>query len=249
MGITACFMAGAMLTHCQHYGWTATFFQSNFDSSRSPVLRTAVTLAQTVFKLALATIAIAVHMCDYDPGLRDALGHVLHEPSRYRMQLLGAVASVLVVDQSPLAQKIFSSPLPLFLGKISFALYLLHTLIMYGMGPWLFSSMLNAPCQAQPNYHVIGWFVVYPICIAVCIPAAMLFTRFVDRASVNLSHSIEAFCRNPRLPSIRANWRNTSFFMTRLNDGTNGYIPLSVNTKESQSSILQHCKKPSKPYI
>jgi peptidoglycan/LPS O-acetylase OafA/YrhL len=56
---------------------------------------------------------------------------------------IAAICLLLLIHTTSMAQKIFSARLWLFLGKISFSLYLFHILVINTLTSWLFIQFLS----------------------------------------------------------------------------------------------------------
>ncbi|KAI1816958.1 acyltransferase family-domain-containing protein [Poronia punctata] len=90
-------------------------------------------------------------------------------------QPLAAVLLVLIIDRAEFLQGIFTTRLAQYLGRISFALYLVHMLILHSLGFWLG----NVFWEITGSYGCgVGLAGVAVMCVIVCV--ADLGSRFVD---------------------------------------------------------------------
>jgi peptidoglycan/LPS O-acetylase OafA/YrhL len=95
---------------------------------------------------------------------------------------LGAILLIFSVLCSKSLQKIFSNSVSLFLGKISFSLYLLHPIVIAS-----FSSFLIIQCKDWKYYNNAGLF-VFILTLIVSFIISYLMTIFVDKKSIEWSH-------------------------------------------------------------
>lgn len=107
---------------------------------------------------------------------------------------LGAMAFVLFLEITPLAQRFFALRPFVFLGDISYMLYLVHPLVYHLLGKYVIDSILNLN---------IGGFLsmvsIYFILMAVNFAVAYVLYRIVDLPSVRLTKWIDdaMFGRRP----------------------------------------------------
>jgi peptidoglycan/LPS O-acetylase OafA/YrhL len=98
--------------------------------------------------------------------------------------VLGAFLLMVVLLESARVQKIFSLRPILFLGKISFTMYLLHLIILGSFSSFVFLKLL--PILGY-NYSVLSSFL---ISLPVIFLLSYLMYVYVDKKAVNLSHRI-----------------------------------------------------------
>ena len=107
------------------------------------------------------------------PGLFTKAAHWVH--------VSGAYLLVLAFVLSPRLQRFISLRVFRFFGYISFALYLLHPLVMGSLSCYLLLHM----------YPGIGYnhaaLYIFVATIAVCIPASWLMARYIDDPGIKLS--------------------------------------------------------------
>jgi peptidoglycan/LPS O-acetylase OafA/YrhL len=96
---------------------------------------------------------------------------------------LAAAGVVFSVMTWPILQKIFDSPIPQFLGRISFALYLVHLPLVLSLAAWCYLN-LNRPLNAL-------FFLGIPALVACACGLAWLVTVLVDEPLVRLLHRLK----------------------------------------------------------
>jgi peptidoglycan/LPS O-acetylase OafA/YrhL len=112
--------------------------------------------------------------------------------------LVTAAVIVIVVNESPFIRSWFSRPLAVFLGKISFPLYLIHFTIMASLSCFIFLQM----------YRLTGGYVLSATIaslggVAISLIAAVCFQRYVDAPGIQFSHAFASFVTQylPGLPT------------------------------------------------
>ena len=122
----------------------------------------------------LAWLALIVGLCLSSGLVKDVIGA---NPSR----ILSAIFIVYGVV-SGAAARLLSSRVALFLGRISFPLYLTHFPIIFTLGALIY--------VASPG--VVGLLAVLGIILPLCVGVAYAGTAFVDEPVVRLSHAIRS---------------------------------------------------------
>ncbi|KAI1326294.1 acyltransferase family-domain-containing protein [Xylariaceae sp. FL0255] len=103
-------------------------------------------------------------------------------------QPLAAIAVVLAVDLSPLVQSVFTTRFALYLGRISFALYLVHMLILHSLGFRLGLYVLTEITGYDtPLRYGMGVGIAGVVTGFVIFWAADLGARFVDENVVRFT--------------------------------------------------------------
>lgn len=97
-----------------------------------------------------------------------------------------AVAAGLVVFGAVYATRVHAwlrlRPI-VFFGRISFASYLLHLSVIYGVGGWIFKWTYDAT-----GSHAAAFVAGYAVSLMALLGAATAFTRYVDEPAIALSH-------------------------------------------------------------
>ncbi|KAF2664090.1 acyltransferase [Microthyrium microscopicum] len=111
---------------------------------------------------------------------------------KYRFyQTLGSIGLMLATTRLPLLQAPFNTPIIQYLGKISYALYLVHGPVMHVVGyiveGWAW-SITGVETESQ---YVAGFVLAACINIPLIIWAADVFWRFVDAPSVRFARWVE----------------------------------------------------------
>jgi peptidoglycan/LPS O-acetylase OafA/YrhL len=107
--------------------------------------------------------------------------------SDYFWQPLAAVLLVLVIDRARWLQRIFVTQLAQYLGRVSFALYLVHMLILHSLGFWLGKCFLELTGSESDWEYGTGVGMAAVVVGCVIIYAADLGSRFVDANAVRFT--------------------------------------------------------------
>ncbi|RWA12540.1 hypothetical protein EKO27_g2550 [Xylaria grammica] len=105
----------------------------------------------------------------------------------YFWQPLAAVFLILVIDSTPFLQRIFTIRLAQYLGRVSFALYLVHMLLLHSLGFWLGKYLLGMTGSESYWQYGTGIGMAAVIVGFVIIWAADLGSRFVDAKAVRFT--------------------------------------------------------------
>lgn len=95
--------------------------------------------------------------------------------------ILGAGMIMYVLLHSERLQKVFSSPVPAFLGKISYSLYLVHFLVISSLTCALFLALY--PIMPYGAAVIAACL----LSLLLIIPVSYLFYKYIDKAGVVLS--------------------------------------------------------------
>jgi peptidoglycan/LPS O-acetylase OafA/YrhL len=109
------------------------------------------------------------------------LNNGLFQNPRATYHIIGASIVMYALLNSQGMQKIFSSPLPVFLGKISYSLYLIHFLIISTFTCALF--LILYPILP----YSLAVFVSCFISLILIIPLSYLFYKYIDLTGLKLS--------------------------------------------------------------
>lgn len=121
-------------------------------------------------------------------------------PARFQEALVipvGAVLTVLVVDQATFLQILFTNRFSQYLGKISFSLYMVHGPLLYSLGLVLgrWTVGLVGGGESDTSY-VFGIFLAFVLWAPAAIYVSDLTTRFVDNKAIQFSRwAYEALLR------------------------------------------------------
>jgi peptidoglycan/LPS O-acetylase OafA/YrhL len=110
--------------------------------------------------------------------------------------IIGAGMIMYVLLNSRDLQNIFSSPVPLFLGKISYSLYLVHFLVISSFTCALFLSLY--PVFSYGSAVLISVL----LSLLLIIPLSYLFYKHVDMAGVKLSKEFYSRLARPVIPAV-----------------------------------------------
>ncbi|OOF92648.1 hypothetical protein ASPCADRAFT_509063 [Aspergillus carbonarius ITEM 5010] len=112
------------------------------------------------------------------------------EPHRFP-QTLGAVFIVFSVNHSKDIQKLFTTPVSQYLGKISFAFYIVHGPILHSLGYSLMPNIWALVGKETNFQYCLGFFIGWLICLPVSLWAGDIFWRAVDIPSVKFARWLE----------------------------------------------------------
>lgn len=161
------FMAGTFDVHNYYYGmFVLGLSYSDYLSTDRPssASRSVVDSAWLAVGLFVISLVVPTLLSIYLPALNNNIRFFFSIPLR-------AVAITLLVTNVGGIKRVLSTKPFVFLGKISFSLYLLHFLVLTSLGSYLYTSGGYSP-------------VFILLCtLFVCLLASVLFERFVDRYS------------------------------------------------------------------
>jgi peptidoglycan/LPS O-acetylase OafA/YrhL len=127
------------------------------------------------------------------------------EPHRFA-QTIGAVLIVFSINHSPDIQKLFTNPLSQYLGKISFAFYVVHGPVLHCLGYALMPNIWNITGKETNFQYCLGFLIGWLICLPISIWLGDIFWRVVDIPSVKFARSLEDRLISkdpaPRLPTL-----------------------------------------------
>lgn len=117
-----------------------------------------------------------------------------------REEHLTPAATLLVLGavMSPWLQRLLVLPFSVWLGAISFPLYLVHAFIIYGPACWLVLRLADAGVSTEGMM-----LAVVPFIICLSLLAAWLFLP-VERLSITASHWVARMLMRPQRPTERA---------------------------------------------
>ena len=100
---------------------------------------------------------------------------------------IGAALLIFVISRTPFLMNALSTKIPLYLGKISFSIYLLHMLIICSLSCNLFMLFI------EYYSYFMSFFFVSVITIIITIIVSHIFYNYIEVKSVNLSKSLYNF--------------------------------------------------------
>lgn len=121
-----------------------------------------------------------------------------HTPSPFEGQAIwfcfGAFQIVIACTQLPILQSIFTTPLAIYLGNISYALYLMHNLCLTVLEPRILPILDMYFSKGTLWGRQLSWAVGLMLYVPVIFTVADLFWRAVDTPTVNLAQWLESRC-------------------------------------------------------
>lgn len=112
------------------------------------------------------------------------------EPHRFP-QTIGAALIVFSINHSPDIQKLFTNPLSQYLGKISYAFYIVHGPILHALGYSLMPNIWEITGKETDLQYCFGFLIGWLICLPIAIWAGDVFWRVVDIPSVRFARWLE----------------------------------------------------------
>jgi peptidoglycan/LPS O-acetylase OafA/YrhL len=104
--------------------------------------------------------------------------------------IVGAFLLIFVISRSTLLKRMFSSKIPIFIGKISFSIYLLHLIIICSLSSYIYLILIN-----QISYNS-SFFVTAIITIIITLISSYIFYNYIEVKSINWSKSLYNFLAN-----------------------------------------------------
>jgi len=128
-----------------------------------------------------------------------------HLPSSWRentgagrfWQCLAAIALVLLVEHTRILRRLFTSPLPQYLGKISFSLYLIHRTLLNIVLARLRIHVVSLTAQWISIWLLhegLSLLIIAALFLPLLIWGSDVFTRYLDQGSVELAKWLESKC-------------------------------------------------------
>lgn len=107
---------------------------------------------------------------------------------------IGAALILAIAISWPSLQKILSKPLFLFLGRISFSLYLVHFIVIKVFSTGLIYKLQQVGIENLGLIHLL----TLPLSIVVLFVFSEVFYRFIERPSVNKARQIKMYLNKNR---------------------------------------------------
>ncbi len=165
-------------------------------NSKKPMFKTdnkVILFIILIFGLFLGSYPISPVTSD---SLYGFLNNGLFEAPKVTYHVIGAGLIMYVLLNSRELQKVFSSPVPVFLGKISYSLYLVHFLVISSFTCALFLFL-------YPVFsYGLAFLISTALSLLLILPLSYLFYKYVDMAGVKLSKSLYSRLSHPASPSV-----------------------------------------------
>jgi peptidoglycan/LPS O-acetylase OafA/YrhL len=129
----------------------------------------------------------------WTPGFRwlwHLTPHTYGELHRFP-QTIGAALIVFSINHSPDIQKLFTNPFSQYLGKISFAFYIVHGPILHSLGYSLMPNIWAITGKETNFQYCFGFLIGWMICLPIAIWAGDVYWRAVDIPSVKFARWVE----------------------------------------------------------
>ena len=108
---------------------------------------------------------------------------------------LGALLLVAGVLHAPALQRMMVAPWLLWLGRVSFALYLVHQPILYSLSAAIFVAL-------APQGYDLAAAAALAALLATALPLAVLVERWIDRPATRLAHRFGGLVLRPKQDAI-----------------------------------------------
>lgn len=188
------FLFGQQRARWTFYLAAAVFFFNSYylafiiGMTLADTLNSKISIFKTGNKIVLGIILISgLFIGSYPVGtvtndsLYSFLNNGIFQTPKLTYHILGAGMILYVLLNSQWLQNIFSSQLLIFLGKISYSLYLIHFLVISSFTCALFLFLY----QVFP--YVVAILISCIVSVLLLIPLSYLFYRYIDIAGVQLS--------------------------------------------------------------
>lgn len=106
----------------------------------------------------------------------------------------GALMLVWATANCTKLQRVFTNGVAQYLGKISFALYILHGPVTYTIGNGIMNAIWSKTGSDTAAKEALGWGVGYLATVIVTIYSADLYTTAVDTPTTKLAKWLEDRC-------------------------------------------------------
>jgi len=121
---------------------------------------------------------------------------------------IGSALVVWSTSNCQVLQQPFTSRIGRFLGRISFALYLVHGIVIQSIGIKLIPLIWKVTGNNSSWTWELGFFIATAIYVPICLVSAHYFSLFVDEPSLRLTKSFESLVTGStaglHLPGISA---------------------------------------------
>lgn len=170
----------------------------NFSESPAPPKKSRIVPA---FWLIMAIVALYL-MSQPDEFFEETPGWIWLSSlipewfsEKYRFwQCIGSVLFIIAAARQPLVQAPFNTRMVQYLGKISYALYLMHGPVTHVVGYSIMPIAWKITGHATQGQYFAGFILGAVINIPLVIWAADIFWRAIDAPSVRFARWLEGLC-------------------------------------------------------
>ena len=191
-----CFVIG--MAYADAVSSSLAFENHGEGQSRSPAHSFAIIIVSLALLIAAQVGSVANFVGLIPVPLSSSYGRLVMLFARYDDQLTLVTAGVIVmlVNESPSLRSWLSRSFVVFLGKISFALYLVHFTIMASLSCFIFLRVYSST-----GAYVLSSTIATLTGIAISLYAAIWFQRYVDAPAILFSRAFASFVMRvlPRL--------------------------------------------------
>lgn len=177
----ATFLAGSLLVN------TAAFH--NTQCSTPSYNRVLSTLPPAVFILGLFLLSFPDANSDKALGYTWLSERVCENPRFWTS--VGAVMVVVSTRRIEILRQFFSSPFLLYLGRISYSLYIVHVPILSSFGWAIVPRIWKITGNDDEVLRGVGFVLSFFLVLAICIVAANFYDRLVVRPCSNLMRGLD----------------------------------------------------------
>ncbi|KAI0468036.1 acyltransferase 3 [Xylaria cf. heliscus] len=179
---------------------------TSFSPLKSPVISGAkkdyqyslyIAARVILFGLSLWLLSAPDFCIQSTPGF-EAISRLIpsSDPAPFRfIPNLGGILLVTILAWTGSSNRLVStcldSPIPQYLGRISYSLYIVHGPLMHTLGYWLFPTLLSLTGTDETWNYVMGFSVAYAVFVATAIWSADLFCRMIDEPFVRLAKAAQ----------------------------------------------------------
>lgn len=183
----ACFLSGMFLAEQRHAPLSEDLALLKFQPPRSLV----VGVTWVVNTAAWVFVLITLSWTNYGAVAQQpykTVADIMPAWSKDEMCMgsFGAVVLLVLMENSSSSQWVASRKVFLYFGEISFAFYLLHSLVYRSIGDWL---MLTLTGSLGVDFNV-SFAVVFMVSLMALIWAADVFWRLVDETTVSIGRML-----------------------------------------------------------
>jgi len=200
----ACFLFGLIIAEMHIYSQEKANLEEEKQNSVLDIDELAIWLAPNTKLISLslwATFVVGLYLgsvptegtCE-TPGYRTlcTITRSFPEPWRY-IALPGSFLVIFSVVFLPTLQRLLASPLARYMGRLGYAVYLVHELVIMTLGNRIREFGWGIFGKEGMGYHV-GFVLGLCIFVAFCVWLADMFMRAVDVPAVSFARWLEGQC-------------------------------------------------------